>query len=162
MKTPGDHRQNALFRIVHYGCGKESDSQGDLGGRQSPDYASLTGMTLEIVRPEGTRSEPPPQQTAEMPLPSDAKVFFLGGLFALALLTMAYVAAEVVLPLVLAFTLKLLLQPVMRILERFRVPRAFAALLLIPVLCGTIVGLATAISGPAGTWAAKLPEGSSA
>ncbi len=117
-------------------------------------------MTLEIVRPEGeTRSEPPPQQTAEMPLPSDAKVFFLGGLFALALLTMAYVAAEIVLPLVLAFTLKLLLQPIMRILERFRVPRAFAALLLILVLCGTVVGLATAISGPAGTWAAKLPEG---
>ncbi len=94
-----------------------------------------------------------------MPLPSDPKVFFLGGLFALALLTMAYVAAEIVLPLVLAFTLKLLLQPVMRILERFRVPRVVAALLLILALCGTIVGLVTAISGSAGNWAAKLPEG---
>ncbi len=115
-------------------------------------------MTLEVARPEGeTRSEAPAQQTAEMPLPSDPKVFFLGGLFALALLTMAYVAAEIVLPLVLAFTLKLLLQPVMRILERFRVPRVVAALLLILALCGTIVGLATAISGPAGNWAAKLP-----
>jgi predicted PurR-regulated permease PerM len=34
-----------------------------------------------------------------------------------------------------------------------------AALLLILALFGTIVGLGTAISGPAGTWAAKLPEG---
>ena len=94
-----------------------------------------------------------------MPLPTDPKAIFLGGLFAFALLTMAYVAAEIILPLVFAFTLKLLLQPVMRILERLRVPRAFAALLLILVLCGTIVGLVTAISGPAGNWAAKLPEG---
>jgi predicted PurR-regulated permease PerM len=34
-----------------------------------------------------------------------------------------------------------------------------AALLLILALFGTVVGLGTAISGPAGTWAAKLPEG---
>ena len=34
-----------------------------------------------------------------------------------------------------------------------------AALLLIVALFGTIVGLGTAISGPAGTWVAKLPEG---
>jgi predicted PurR-regulated permease PerM len=47
----------------------------------------------------------------------------------------------------------------MRILERLHVPRMLAALLLILVLFGTIVGLGTAISGPAGTWAAKLPEG---
>ena len=38
-------------------------------------------------------------------------------------------------------------------------PRILAALLLILALFGTIVGLGTAISGPARTWAAKLPEG---
>jgi predicted PurR-regulated permease PerM len=47
----------------------------------------------------------------------------------------------------------------MRILERLHVPRIIAALLLIIALFGTIVGLGAAISGPAGTWAAKLPEG---
>jgi predicted PurR-regulated permease PerM len=94
-----------------------------------------------------------------MPLPSDPKVIFLGGLFVLALLAAAYVASEIVLPLVFAIILKLLLQPAMRILERLHVPRMLAALLLILVLFGTIVGLGTAISGPAGTWAAKLPEG---
>ncbi len=94
-----------------------------------------------------------------MPLPSDPKVVFLGGLFVLALLATAYVASEIVLPLVFAIVLNLLLQPAMRILERLRVPRILAALLLILALFGTIVGLGTAISGPAGTWAAKLPEG---
>jgi len=63
------------------------------------------------------------------------------------------------LPLVFAIILKLLLQPALRILERLHVPRMLAALLLILALFGAIVGLGTAISGPARTWAAKLPEG---
>ena len=95
----------------------------------------------------------------EHPRPSDPKAIFLGGLFILALLAAAYVAREIVLPLVFAITLKLLLQPALRILERLHLPRMLAALLLILALFGTIVGLGTAISGPARTWAAKLPEG---
>ena len=99
------------------------------------------------------------EEPEEMPLPSDPKIIFLGGLFFLALLTTAYVAREVVLPLIFAIVLKLLLQPALRILQGLRVPRLFAALLLILALFGSIVGLGAAISGPAGTWAAKLPEG---
>ena len=106
-----------------------------------------------------TKVVPALEEPEEMPLPSDPKVIFLGGLFVLALLATAYVASDIVLPLVFAVILKLLLQPAMRILERMRVPRILAALLLILALFGTIVGLGTAISGPAGTWAAKLPEG---
>ena len=102
---------------------------------------------------------PPAEEPEEMPLPSDPKVIFLGGLFALALLAAVYVAAEIVLPLVLAVVLKLLLQPAMRLLERWHVPRMLAALLLILAVFGTIVGLGAAIAGPASTWAAKLPEG---
>jgi predicted PurR-regulated permease PerM len=106
-----------------------------------------------------TQVAPPVEEPEEMPLPSDPKVIFLGGLFVLALLATAYVASEIVLPLVFAIILNLLLQPALRLLERFHVPRMLAALLLILALFGTIVGLGTAISGPAGTWAAKLPEG---
>ena len=100
----------------------------------------------------------PAEVLDEMPLPSDPKVTFLGGLFILAMLAAAYVASEIVLPFVFAVILKLLLQPAFRILERLRVPRILASLLLIFALFGTIVGLGTAISGPARTWAAKLPE----
>jgi hypothetical protein len=39
-----------------------------------------------------TEDVPPAQEPEEMPLPSDPKVIFLGGLFVLALLTAAYVA----------------------------------------------------------------------
>jgi len=106
-----------------------------------------------------TEVVPPAEGPEEMPLPSDPKTIFLGGLFVLALLATAYVASEIVLPLVFAIVLKLLLQPAMRILEQLHVPRILAALLLILALFGTIVGVGTAISGPAGTWAAKLPDG---
>ncbi len=106
-----------------------------------------------------TETAPADELLADMPLPSDPKTIFLGGLFALALLTTAYVASEIALPMVFAFILKLLLQPLFRLLERLRIPRALAALLLILTLFGTIVGLGAAISGPAGDWAAKLPDG---
>lgn len=106
-----------------------------------------------------TEVVPPAEGPEEMPLPSDPKTIFLGGLFVLALLATAYVASEIVLPLVFAIVLYLLLQPAMRLLDQLHVPRILAALLLIFALFGTIVGLGTAISGPAGTWAAKLPEG---
>jgi predicted PurR-regulated permease PerM len=96
---------------------------------------------------------------ADMPLPGDPKIIFLGGLFALALLAAAYFASEIVLPMVFAFTLKLLLHPIFRFMERLRIPRALAALLLILALFGTIISLGAAISGPASNWAAKLPEG---
>src|SRR5271169_434748 len=101
----------------------------------------------------------PAEVPEDLPLPSDPKVIFLGGLFGLALLAAAYVVSEIVLPLVFAIVLKLLLQPALRVLERLHVPRILAALLLILALFGMIVGLGTAISGPARTWAAKLPEG---
>src|SRR4029453_8285124 len=101
----------------------------------------------------------PAEVPEDLPLPSDPKVIFLGGLFVLALLAAAYIASEIILPFVFAIVLKLLLQPAFRILERLHVPRLIAALLLILALFGTVVGLGTAISSPARTWAAKLPEG---
>jgi predicted PurR-regulated permease PerM len=98
----------------------------------------------------------PAEVPEDLLLPSDPKVIFLGGL---AVLVAAYVASDIVLPLVFAIVLKLLLQPALRILEGLHIPRTIASLLLILALLGTIVGLGTVISGPARTWAAKLPEG---
>src|ERR1700748_1237133 len=77
----------------------------------------------------------------DLPIPSDIKTVYLGGLFLLAMLAACYVAAEIVLPIALAFVLSLVLQPAMRALERVRLPRGFAAMLLIFVLFGTLGGL---------------------
>lgn len=92
-------------------------------------------------------------------LPSDPVVVMLAMLSLLAVLCVAYVAASIVLPIMLAFVLKLLFQPGMRVLERMRVPRGLAALFLILLVFGAIVAIGAAVSGPAAEWAAKLPEG---
>jgi predicted PurR-regulated permease PerM len=95
----------------------------------------------------------------DLPVPSDIKAVLLGGLFLLAMLAACYVASEIVLPIVLAFVLSLVLQPAMRVFERVRVPRGVGAILLIFLLFGTLGGLGTALSGPATSWAQKLPTG---
>ena len=95
----------------------------------------------------------------DLPIPSDIKAVFLGGLFLLAMLGACYIASDIVLPIVLAFVLSLVLQPAMRALERVRLPRGVAAVFLIFMLFGTLGGLGAALSGPAASWAEKLPTG---
>jgi predicted PurR-regulated permease PerM len=81
------------------------------------------------------------------------------GQFLLMLLAACYLAGEIILPIVLAFVLSLVLQPLMRLLEKLHLPRSLAALAIIMVLGGSIIGLGAALSGPAVSWAQKLPEG---
>jgi predicted PurR-regulated permease PerM len=106
------------------------------------------------------RSEPTNAELVEvaMPLPSDPKTFYLGGLFCIAFFTVLYVAAEIVWPFVLAFVLSLLLKPAERLLARLHSPRLLSALILVIAVLAVVVGLGTAVSSPATTWAAKLPD----
>lgn len=105
------------------------------------------------------RPEPAEDADEAMPLPADPRVIFLGGIFFILFLTALYLAAEIVWPLVLAFVLSLLLSPLVRFLDRLHVPRVLGALLLVAAVMALVVGLGTAVSGPAASWAAKLPEG---
>jgi len=95
---------------------------------------------------------------SEMPLPSP-QTFFLGGLFVLSVMAALYVASSIILPIMLAFVLKLLLQPAVRLLERMHLPSVVGALLAILLVIGSLVGLVAALSVPAATWAERLPEG---
>jgi len=92
-------------------------------------------------------------------VPTDIKKVFQGGLFLFALLTSCYVASDIILPIVVAFALMLVLQPAMRLLEKLYLPRLLAALIIIVVLFGGVVGLGAALSGPSASWAEKLPGG---
>ncbi len=89
---------------------------------------------------------------------SNMEVFFLGGLFVLALLAALDAASAVVLPTVLAFMLKLLLQPMVRVLERVRIPRRIGAIFVMFAVAGVLGGLVTALSVPAAAWTARLPQ----
>ena len=93
-----------------------------------------------------------------MPLPTDPKTVFLGGLFGLACMAVLYVASEIVLPLILAIVLKLLLQPLVRALERIHIPRALGAVLSVLLVLAAFGGTISVLAGPAAAWAGKLPE----
>ncbi|HTW27402.1 MAG TPA: AI-2E family transporter [Acetobacteraceae bacterium] len=97
-------------------------------------------------------------ERVEMPLPRHWNTIFLGGLFLLALLACLYVARDFVLPVVLAVMLKLLLQPVVRLLERIHVPRGLGALAAVLLVLAVLGGLGSILSGPAAAWAKQLPQ----
>uniref|UniRef100_A0ABS3MB17 AI-2E family transporter n=1 Tax=Bradyrhizobium quebecense TaxID=2748629 RepID=A0ABS3MB17_9BRAD len=129
-----------------------------VAAKRPPERSSLTPA------PDNEPSQPNAAVTevadeTEMPLPSDPRTFFLGGLFALAALAALYVASSIILPVVLALVLNLLLQPAVRLLGHVHVPRAVGALLTVFLVIGALVGLVAALSVPAATWAERLPEG---
>jgi predicted PurR-regulated permease PerM len=77
----------------------------------------------------------------------------------LAVIYTLYLGKEVLLPIALAVVLKLLLQPIMRLLqERLRFPGALASLLLILAVFGAIAVVGFTLSVPASGWIRKAPE----
>ena len=116
-------------------------------------------LSMTIPTTEATAEDVSNLTPDDGPLPSDPKLFILICLLVIACLTIASVAGEIILPLILAFVLKLLLQPAFRLLERVYIPRPLCALLLIIAFFGLFVGLGAAVSGPAAGWAEKLPQG---
>jgi predicted PurR-regulated permease PerM len=120
--------------------------------QNAPSSEPGTGLTpAETARLDETEEE--------LVRKVDGKLVIQACLLVLAALTAAYFAADILLPLVFAFVLKLLFQPIMRQLERFSVPRGLAALLVILIFFGLIVGLGAAVAAPASEWAGKLPQG---
>jgi predicted PurR-regulated permease PerM len=113
----------------------------------------VKGTTTE----KATIQEPVPDKD-DMPLPTDPRTIFLGGLFMLAVLVALYVAAEIIIPVVLAIVLKLILQPLVRVLEHVHVPRGAGAILAILLLLAVLGGTISALAAPATSWASKLPD----
>src|SRR5215470_9842559 len=93
-----------------------------------------------------------------IPLPEDARTALLAGIFILLGFYTIYFAREIVMPIVFALLLNFLLQPLMRLLEKLRVPAMLGALLAIALLLGIVVMLISSLAGPAADWAGKLPQ----
>jgi predicted PurR-regulated permease PerM len=90
---------------------------------------------------------------------ADARTVSLVILAVLACLYTLYVAAEIILPLILAVLLNLLLTPAKRVLtERLRIPAPLSALLLILLLFSFVAAVGFTVSLPASNWIAKAPQ----
>src|SRR5450755_137898 len=105
----------------------------------SPDRPPLSPHPEAPLEPNAVLTEAADE--AEMPLPSNPQTFFLGGIFALGVFAALYEAISIILPVVLAFVLKLLLQPAVRLLQRVHLPRPVGALLTVFLVIGTLVGV---------------------
>ena len=82
----------------------------------------------------------------------------LAGIFTLLFFCFLYLAREIVVPMIVAFILNLLLQPVMKVVVRARIPKPLAAIVTIWVFLSLLVGFGFTLSGPASAWLAKAPE----
>ena len=90
--------------------------------------------------------------------PTDLKTVFLGGLLGLAALAVCYTGAEIILPIILAFVLSLVLQPVLRGLENLYLPRVVAALIVVLVFVAAIALVGYFVVTAITTWIPQLPQ----
>src|SRR3954465_13022458 len=98
-------------------------------------------LAPDCIETGNHRSQDPPG----MPPGRGAATIFLGILCLIAVLACLYVAQDIVVPVVLALVLKLLLQPLVSLLERLHLPRPAGALIA-AVLLSVFVGLGMLLS----------------
>ena len=91
-------------------------------------------------------------------LPTDIKAMLLAGIFCLLFVYALYVTGEILVPVIIAFLLKMLLQPVVEELVDYHFPRFLAAILVVGVLLGGVSALAVLLSGPAAGWISGAPQ----
>ena len=101
--------------------------------------------------------QPERVERAEMRLPTDLKAIVLVGIFALLVLYALYITGEILVPVISAFLLKMVLQPATELLVGLHLPRSLAALLIVGVLVGGVLGLGFFLSGPAAGWISGAP-----
>jgi predicted PurR-regulated permease PerM len=118
--------------------------------------AAAPPATLAAAEPLPLSAEAQ-ERLAEMPLPRNPQTLLLAGIFGILLLFALYFTGEIVLPIIFAFILYLVLQPLMRAAARLRIPKPLAALIVILVIFGGVGALGFSLSGPAAAWISKAP-----
>jgi predicted PurR-regulated permease PerM len=104
---------------------------------------------------------PPTIETSErkeLPLPTDLKALALVGILGLLSLHTLYLTGDIFVPVIIAFLLKMVLQPTVEMLVGLHLPRLLAALLVLAILLAALCGLAVLLSAPVAVWLAKAPE----
>ena len=105
-----------------------------------------------------TENEPESPRTGTTVPPSAARSvpFLLGALLILGVILVLYAAQDFVLPVALAFVLKLIFHPFVRLLERAHVPKVVGALTALCVLLAGMAAMAVLLSAPTANWTSEL------
>jgi predicted PurR-regulated permease PerM len=108
--------------------------------------------------PEGT---PVPDSDAERPpviRRTELVAFALLALLVIVVVAVLYVARAFFLPITMAFIVGTMLSPAASLLERYRVPRAVGAVLIVLAVTAMVAFVVGLIASPVMEWSSRLPE----
>jgi predicted PurR-regulated permease PerM len=108
--------------------------------------------------PQGTPV--PDSKTESPPVIRRAEVvaFALVSLLVISVVAVLYVAKAFFLPIVMAFIVGTMLSPAASLLERYRIPRAVGAALIVTTAGAAVAFMVGLISSPLMEWSSRLPE----
>jgi predicted PurR-regulated permease PerM len=104
---------------------------------------------------------PVPDSNSELPpviRHTEVVAIALVGLLTICVIAGLYLAKAFFLPITMAFIVGTMLSPAASFLERYRIPRAVAAVLIVAVASAGVAFMVGLIASPAVEWSAKLPE----
>jgi len=120
--------------------------------RVLPSERFLSNTRSGEPMPDGSGEQPPIIRRA------DLVAFALTALLVISLIAVLYEAKAFFLPVVMAFVVGTMLSPAARLLERFRIPRPLAAVLIVAAVGAFTVFMLGLISAPLVEWSTRLPE----
>jgi predicted PurR-regulated permease PerM len=115
---------------------------------------------LRVLPAETTGTPLPDSQSEHPPVIRRAEVvaFALMSLLLICVVAVLYVAKAFFLPVVAAFVVGTMLSPAAGFLERHRIPRAIAAILIVGTVAAGLAFIVGLISAPLIEWSTRLPE----
>ena len=119
---------------------------------------AASGERPKSSAPEGT---PVPDSKAELPpviRRAEVVAFALVSLLVICVIAVLYAAKAFFLPIVMAFIVGTMLSPAASFLERRRIPRAVAAVLIVTAVGAGATFMVGLIASPVMEWSNKLPE----
>ena len=111
--------------------------------------------------PTAREGTPVPDSKGELPpviRRTEVVAFALVGLLIICIIAGLYLARAFFLPITMAFIVGTMLSPAASFLERYRIPRALAAVLIVAAAGAGVTFMVGLIASPAMEWSSKLPE----
>ena len=118
-------------------------------------------LPTERLLPDGGGSTPLPDSSSEQPpviRRAEVVAFALVALLVIVVVAVLYLAKAFFLPVTMAFVVGTMLSPAASLLERYRIPRAVGAVLIVVTVAAAMVFMVGLISSPLMDWSAHLPE----
>ncbi|WP_245311021.1 AI-2E family transporter [Bradyrhizobium valentinum] len=118
-------------------------------------------MPHERQLPHELEGTPVPDSKTELPpliRRTEVVAICLVGLLIICIIAGLYLAKAFFLPITMAFIVGTMLSPAANFLERYRIPRPVAAVLIVAVVSAASAFMVSLIASPAVEWSGKLPE----